>query len=211
MEIHPRYQEPSESEQEIVISRNPDRSNYVGYAVVFLVLLLCFSLVFVVFLVKDISMLGYLGFRYFDYGGSLKMYFFLFVFMLLYGSVAWQIISRHILIQGPPLIIDHLGMHLGTLPLALDQLTLPWEQIGTISLRRFSIDTYLCLCPKRPKEFLSNLGLWDKFIAHLNYLVLGAPVVVPQSTMNCTAQQVLNLLRERYASTLDDHAIVLKF
>ena len=210
MELHPRHQERHTSEQEIVIARNPDRSEYLGYMVLHLVFLLVFAFLFIVFLVNDGMVICTLGFRFVDVGESLKSYLSILYFMFLFGGMAWNMLTRHILAQDPPLVINRLGMHLGTLPMVLDRVSLSWEQIGIISSRHVFTDTYLCLCPKHPGAFFASLGFWRQIPARLAFLVLGAPIVVPQSTMNCSAQDILNLLRERYASTLDDYAIVLK-
>ena len=211
MELHSPHQEPHPLEQETVIARSPDRSLFVAYISVNLAFVLFVAVLLISTLIGDVTMIRDFGFPSFDLGESLKGYVSLVWAGCFFGSFAWQMLSKQILAKGPPLLIDRLGMHLGTLPMVLDRVSLSWEQIGTISSRYVFTDRYLCICPKQPGAFFASLGFWRQIPARLNYLVLGAPVVVPQSTMNCTAQQVLNLLRERYASTLDDHAIVLKF
>lgn len=128
--------------------------------------------------------------------------------ILVSARMIWHLVTRQILVRDPVMVINHEGIQIGKLPLAIGEAFISWDEIGKIYCYRFFSRTYFCIRPKNPKQYLSRFGLWKRWMMYIN-LPSAAPIYVEQHWIMQPISEILQQMCLQYAQELQ--SIQLQF
>lgn len=138
--------------------------------------------------------------------------YFVFGAILLNAVVAlyaiFQLVTRHLLLSTPALIVNRQGVQVGKLPWTFGNVFISWEDIGTIYIYRQLNKSFLCICPRDTQKYLSRFSIWKRLALRYN-LPSGAPINVQQEWIEQPIHAVLQQLLTHFKDQIDLHEVRL--